>query len=150
MPKRVVLRFVANSAFNGDSTKNPFNLKNAKVKKLEISINGESMSTRPFEPDFENNLYLMFYLSLYQGLGKLGEDWAPDITLKEYKNGYTLWCVTKDQEAQLDKFHLIETGNLRIEVQFADNTTETLNCLVYAEFDNLLEINKQREVNIDY
>lgn len=152
MPKRVVLGFVANAAFNGDSTKNPFNFKNAKVKKLEISINGESMSTRPFEPDFENNLYLRSYLSLYQGLGKLGEDWAPDITLEEYKNGYTLWCVdfTKDQEAQLDKFHLIETGNLRIEVQFAENTAETLNCLVYAEFDNLLEINKQREVNIDY
>lgn len=152
MPKRVVLGFVANAAFNGDSTKNPSNFKNAKVKKLEISINGESMSTRPFEPDFENNLYLRSYLSLYQGLGKLGEDWAPDITLEEYKNGYTLWCVdfTKDQEAQLDKFHLIETGNLRIEVQFAENTAETLNCLVYAEFDNLLEINKQREVNIDY
>lgn len=91
-------------------------------------------------------------MSLYQGLGKLGEDWAPDITLEEYKNGYTLRCVdfTKDQEAQLDKFHLIETGNLRIEVQFADYTTETLNCLVYAEFENLLKINKQREVNIDY
>lgn len=87
-------------------------------------------------------------MSLYQGRGKLGDDWAPDITLEEYK----LWCVafTKDQEAQLDKFHLIETRNLRIEVQFADYTTETLNCLVYAEFENLLKINKQREVNIDY
>ena len=53
-------------------------------------------------------------------------------------------------EAQLDKFHLIETGNLRIELQFAKTTAETLNCVVYAEFDNLLEINKQREVNIDY
>ena len=91
-------------------------------------------------------------MSLYQGLGKLGDDWAPDVTFGEYKNGYTLWCIdfTKDQEAQLDKFHLIQTGNLRIELQFAQNTTETLNCVVYAEFDKLLEINKQREVNIDY
>ncbi|XP_056002366.1 uncharacterized protein F54H12.2-like [Ostrea edulis] len=79
-------------------------------------------------------------------------DWAPDITLEEYKNGYTLWCVdfTKDQEAQTDKFHLIQTGNLRVEVQFAANVARTLNCVVHAVFDNLLEINKQREVSIDY
>lgn len=152
MPKRIVLGFVENAAFNGDLTKNPFNFKNANVKKLDVSINGETITTRPFEPDFANDLYLRSYLSLYQGLGKFGEDWAPDISFEEYKDGYTLWCVdfTKDQEAQLDKFHLIETGNLRIEVQFSQNTATTLNCLVYAEFDNLLEINKQREVSVDY
>lgn len=116
MPKRIVLGFVENAAFNGDLTKNPFNFKNANVKKLDVSINGETITTRPFEPDFANDLYLRSYLSLYQGLGKFGEDWAPDISFEEYKDGYTLWCVdfTKDQEAQLDKFHLIETGNLRI------------------------------------
>lgn len=152
MPKRIVLGFVENAAFNGDLTKNPFNFKNANVKKLDVSINGETITTRPFEPDFANDLYLRSYLSLYQGLGKFREDWAPDISFEEYKDGYTLWCVdfTKDQEAQLDKFHLIETGNLRIEVQFSQNTATTLNCLVYAEFDNLLEINKQREVSVDY
>lgn len=152
MPKRIVLGFVENAAFNGDLTKNPFNFKNSNVKKLDVSINGETITTRPFEPDFANDLYLRSYLSLYQGLGKFGEDWAPDISFEEYKDGYTLWCVdfTKDQEAQLDKFHLIETGNLRIEVQFSQNTATTLNCLVYAEFDNLLEINKQREVSVDY
>nr|XP_022311101.1 uncharacterized protein F54H12.2-like [Crassostrea virginica] len=152
MPKRIVVGLVANDAFNGIPTRNPFNFQNAGVKKLEISINGETITTRPYEPDFADNLYLRSYLSLYQGLGKLGDDWAPDVTLGEYKNGYTLWCIdfTKDQEAQLDKFHLIQTGNLRIELQFAQNTVETLNCVVYAEFDNLLEINKQREVSIDY
>lgn len=71
------------------------------------------MTTRPFEPDFANDQYPRSYLSLYQGLGKLGGDCAPNITLEEYKNGYTLWCVdfTKDQEAQQEKFHLIELEN---------------------------------------
>ncbi|XP_061193215.1 uncharacterized protein F54H12.2-like [Saccostrea echinata] len=152
MPKRLILGFVENAAFNGDKTKNPFHFQNFGIKKLDVSINGETMSTRCFEPNFNEDLYLRSYLSLYQALGKLGEDWAPDITLEEYKNGYTLWGwdFTKDQEAQSDKFHIIETGNLRIEVQFTNNTVNTLNCVVYAEFDNLLEINKQREVSIDY
>ncbi|XP_061195225.1 uncharacterized protein F54H12.2-like [Saccostrea echinata] len=151
MPKRIILGFVDNAAFNGDKTKNPFHFQNVGIKKLDFSINGETMSTRCFEPNFNEDLYLRSYLSLYQALGKLGEDWAPDITIEEYKNGYTFWGwdFTKDQEAQSDKFHIIETGNLR-EVQFTNNTVNTLNCVVYAEFDNLLEINKQREVSIDY
>ena len=53
-------------------------------------------------------------------------------------------CEDFTEEAQLEKFHFIETG------QFAVNTARTLNCVVYAEFDNLLEIDKQREFNIDY
>ena len=152
MPKRIVIGLVNNAGFNGSPTKNPFNFQHAGGKKLEVSINGETVMSRPFEPDFANNKYLRSYLSLYQGLGKLGYDWAPDITVGQYKNGYTLWCIdfTKDQEAQLDRFHLIQTGNLRIELQFAANLPNTLNCVVYAEFDNLLEINKQREVSIDY
>jgi hypothetical protein len=56
---------------------------------------------------------------------------------------------TKDKEAQTDKFYLIQTGNLRVEVQFAVNVATTLNGVVYAVFD-MLEINKQREVSIDY
>ncbi|XP_062589967.1 uncharacterized protein F54H12.2-like [Saccostrea cucullata] len=138
MPKHLILGFVENATFNGDKTKNPFHFQNFGIKKLD--------------PNFNDDLYLRSYLSLYQALGKLGEDWAPDITLEEYKSGYTLWGwdFTKDQEAQSDKFHIIETGNLRVEVQFTNNTVNTINCVVYAEFDNLLEINKQREVSIDY
>ncbi|XP_062596769.1 uncharacterized protein F54H12.2-like [Saccostrea cucullata] len=145
MPKRLILGFVENAAFNGDKTKNPFHFQNVGIKKLDVSINGETMSTRCFEPHFNEDLYLRSYLSLYQALEKLGEDWAPDITLEEYKSGYTLWGwdFTKDQEVQSDKFHIIETGNLRVEVQFTNNTVNTINCVVYAEFDNLLEINKQ-------
>jgi hypothetical protein len=56
---------------------------------------------------------------------------------------------TKDQEAQTDKFHLIQTGNPRVEVQFAANVPMTLNGVVYAVFDNMLEINTQTEVSID-
>jgi hypothetical protein len=90
-PKLIVLGFVENA-------KNPFHFQNQKVKKLEISINGVIMETRPIEPNFTDEQYPRSYLSLYKGLGKLGQDWSPDITLEEYKNGYTLWCVdfTKD------------------------------------------------------
>ena len=57
-PKRVVLVYMENAAFNRDNLKNPFHFKNERVKKLEVSINGETISTRPYEPDFQRGLYL--------------------------------------------------------------------------------------------
>ncbi|XP_062611654.1 uncharacterized protein F54H12.2-like [Saccostrea cucullata] len=133
-PTAVMMNTI-NQSLNTHRAKYP--LRRVEVKTFTIPI-GTSLRLR------------IICFKLYQALGKLGVDWAPDITLEEYKSGYTLWGwdFTKDQEAQSDKFHIIETGNLRVEVQFTNNTT--INCVVYAEFDNLLEINKQREVSIDY
>ena len=152
MPKRIVVGMVSNAAFNGDATKNPFYFQHFRVNKVDVSINGESLGTRPLEPDFENNLYLKSYLSLYQGLGRLGEDWAPSVTIDNYRRGYTLWCfdLTADQDNDQSKLHWIKTGNLRVELQFAQALAESVNCIVYGEFDNVLEINKQREIAIDY
>ena len=153
LPKRVFLGMVSNTAFNGSIDTNPFNFQHFNCTKVEISLNGETQNTRPFEPDFANNSYLRSYLSLYQALGRIGEDWAPDIGQKEYGEGFTLWGYdfTPDQNAQsFEKFHLIKTGNMRIELQFSAALVNTINCIVYGEFDNVLEINKQREVSVDY
>jgi hypothetical protein len=51
-------------------------------KKLEISINGKIIETRPLEPNFNDEQFLRSYLTLYKCLGKL-EDWALHITLEE-------------------------------------------------------------------
>lgn len=67
MPKRVLIGFVENAAFNEDATKNPFDFKHENIKKLEISINGETVTTRPFEPDFANDEYLRSYLFCIKG-----------------------------------------------------------------------------------
>ena len=92
MPKRIVLGFVENAAFNGDPTKKPVLFPPCQCEETRSGHQWKSIGSRPFEPDFANNSYLRSYLSLYQGLGKLGEDWSPERwTLKGYKNGYTLW-----------------------------------------------------------
>ena len=49
MPKHIVVGLVANDALNGEPTKNPFHFQHAHVKKLEVSINGETITSRPYE-----------------------------------------------------------------------------------------------------
>jgi hypothetical protein len=88
MPKLIVLGFVENAAFNGDAGNKPFHFQK---NKEGISINGKMMETRRLEPNFNEDQYLRSHLILYKGLGKPKQDWAPDITLEEYKSVYTLW-----------------------------------------------------------
>jgi hypothetical protein len=41
-------------------------------------------------------------------------------------------------------------GNLRMEIHFAEALTATINMIMYAEFDNVIEIYRNRQVLFDY
>jgi hypothetical protein len=40
---------------------------------------------------------------------------------------------------------LIKRGNLRVEMHFAEALTATINVVMYAEFDNVIEIDRNRQ-----
>ena len=42
--------------------------------------------------------------------------------------------------------HMVQKGNLRIEIHFAEALTQTVNVIVYAEFEAVLEIDKGRNI----
>ena len=47
-------------------------------------------------------------------------------------------------------FQLVKQGNLRLELHFKTPLPETINVIVYAEFDNVIEVDKARNVAFDY
>jgi hypothetical protein len=44
----------------------------------------------------------------------------------------------------------LKQGNLRVEIHFAEALTATTNVIMYAEFDNVIEIDRDRQVLFDY
>jgi len=59
--------------------------------------------------------------------------------------------LTPDLSANtLSHWNLVRNGSLRIEVRFEKALTETINCLVYGEFDNVIEMDKDRNVIVDF
>ena len=58
--------------------------------------------------------------------------------------------MTPDQGSDETHQHPIKAGSLRLELQFATALAETVNVVVYAEFDSQIEINQLREVLTDY
>ena len=152
LPKRIFIGMVDNTAFNGTAASNPFELKHFDLSKLDVSCNGHSNYNRPFEPNFEEKLYLQSYLSMYQAVGSLGQNKSFSISKDAYISGYCLWGydLTPDQGSEEGQLHPIRTGNLRVELQFAKALPGVINVIVFAEFDNQILINSLREVITDY
>ena len=51
---------------------------------------------------------------------------------------------------EVGAFQLIKQGNLRVEIHFAEALTATINVIMYAKFDNVIEIDRNRQVLFDY
>ena len=141
-----------NEAFNGNLETNPFFFQHFNLSKMDVTCDGHSVYGKPFEPRFENDQYLRSFLSVYQALASQNQFQNCNIDYEDYKGGYCFWGydLTPDQAAHQSHLHPIKIGNLRLELQFATSLDKTINVLVYAEFDNLIEINGLREVTTDY
>ena len=152
LPKRLFIGMVTNEEFNGSYASNPFKFSHFRLSKLDVTCDGHNIYGRPFEPNFNDDQYLRSYMSLYQALSSQNQVQNCNISLQDYKDGYCFWGfdLTPDQGADQNHLHPLKTGNLRLELQFARPLDFTLNVIVYAEFDNLIEINGLREVTTDY
>ena len=151
LPKRLVVGMLENVAFNGHRDKNPFNFQHFDVDYLALNVDGKQIPSKPLTPDFGADLCTRSYASLFSGTGYMGHDRGNQISRSEYAKGFTLFAfdLTPDLD-QSGHFHLLRQGNLRLELHFKTALPQTINVVVYAEFDNVIEIDKPRNVLFDY
>jgi hypothetical protein len=67
-----------------------------------------------------------------------------------YIKGYTLFAFKLSEDFGEDFFGLKKEGNLQIDIHFASPIKTTLNVILYLEFLNILEIDKNRFITFDY
>ena len=63
---------------------------------------------------------------------------------------YFAFDLTPQQDSSDASFELIKSGNIRLEIHFSAAVARTLTVIVFAENDNLLEIDSNRHVAFDY
>ena len=151
MPKRVIVGCVDDDAFSGSLTKNPFNFKHNKINFLVMYMDGKQIPSDPLSPDFTRGNYVRSFLNLFSATGKMYQDEGNAISFTDFAQGNTLFAfdLTPDL-CELGTFHLIKSGNLKLQIRFGEALQRTINVIVYAEFDNVIEIDRHRQILFDY
>jgi hypothetical protein len=151
LPTRLVIGCVDNDAYNGSYAKNPFNFKHYNLNQIKVYLDGQQQHIKPLEPNFTTNQTVGSYMSLFSGTGKQQRDEGNDISREDYSGGYTLYAfdLTPDL-AEEGHFNLSREGSVRVDLKFAVGLPNTINVIAYAEFENVIEIDRNRNVIFDY
>lgn len=148
MPKRVIVTCLDNSAVNGRYESNPFLFDHNDVNFLSIYVDGQPVPSKPLELNFDTNNYITAYYRLFPGFN---QDKGVYISRDEFAKGYALYAfdLTPDL-CEGPHLNLQHQGNLRVEIKFSKALTKTISVLMYAEFENVIEITKSRHVLCDF
>lgn len=151
LPQRVVIGCLETAAFNGSSELNPFNFQHFDIDFISLYWDGKQVPAKPLKPDFDNGLYARSFASLFTSTGMMNSNQGNCISWDDYSNGYTLFGfdLTSDL-SHGEHFHLLKTGSLRLEMNFKRALPSTINIIIYGEFQNILEIDRARNVIVDY
>ena len=151
LPTRLVIGLIDNDAFNGTYTKNPFNFKHYSLNALKVFIDGQQQYIRPLELNYEVNQYIFGYMSLFSGTGKERKDEGGDVSREDYANGYALYAfdLTPDL-GEGDHFNLSRDGTVRVDMSFRAALPNTINVVVYSEFQSVIELDRNRNVICDF
>ena len=80
---------------------------------------------------------------MYTGTGWLFHDEGLFINRTEYANGYTFYAFDLSPDLIDDqKFDQLRTGSVRLQLKFADYLPVPVTLIVYSEYENVIEIDK--------
>ncbi|XP_035692553.1 uncharacterized protein F54H12.2-like [Branchiostoma floridae] len=153
IPRRVVVTLVENTAFQGSYTRNPFNFQHFNLNYIGLNIDGETVPHKALTPSFPQRDFIKSYYTLFGPTEKQGADSGNQIGREDFDRGYAFWCYDLTPDlcgSGQGHFNVVKHGNVRLELHFAEALPETVVALVWAEFENLLEINNKRIVQFDY
>jgi hypothetical protein len=149
MPSRIVFGMIDADAYTGKYTKNPFNFKHFDVSSVSFTINGEAVPHSRIKMNFEKGQTLLGYNSLFTGIDKIHE--GNNISRSDYNDGYTLFAfdLTSDL-CSGNHLDLVDKGNLVLEMDFAKPLPNPVSCVMYFEYQQIIEINRDRKIIMDY
>ena len=151
LPRRLVVGLVSNKAFNGSVDTNPFEFKHFNLNYFALYLNGDQYPAKPLTPNYAKDEYLRAYMTLFEGTGILNDNRGHGIERSNYKNGFALYAfdLTPDM-AEGSHVDPIKHGSVRMELHFNSTLAETVNVIVYAEYDNVIQIDRARNIIVDF
>lgn len=149
IPRRMFVMLVDTAAYNGHPEKDPFEFKHYNMNFCAVYVNSTQYPTKAYTPDFDKGLYTREYIKLMQALDQNGTDVYTDLTMEKFAHNNTL--IAFDFAPDLSNgpgssghANILMDGVLRLAIRFAKQTPETINVLMYCEYDECFGIDSNR------
>jgi len=152
LPSRLVIGLVANLAFNGTFNRNPFNFAHYNLMEISVYSDGQQQyGIKPLTTDYANSLYIRAYNTLFSGTGKVFKDEGNGISRASFSQGNALYAFDLSPDlGEEDHFNLLKQGSVRLVLKFRQALPENVSVIAYAEFENVIEIDRNRNVIYDF
>ena len=147
-PNRLVIGLVASDAFNGSITTNPFNFATHDVSFLSLYLDGKQVPSKPLQPNFAEGQFIRAYYNSMVASGLANRDAGSNISRDDFAGGFALYSLDLTPSLLDDNelFELVKSGALRLEIKFSRAQNASLTVVVWAEMDNMIEIDRSRQV----
>ena len=152
LPRRAFVAMTTNAAFNGTPPLNPFNFQHFGLNFLTASIASESFPSQPYKPDFANGRYVEVFTDLMRAAGFQDSGRGCSIDYAAFVDGGNVIAGFDFTADMAEGAHVdpIKYGSLRLEGHFGAALTAAVNVIVYAEYDNLIQVDRSRNVTADF
>ena len=157
IPSRVIIGMVDNDAISGSYDKSPFNFQHYKVEELYLHFNGEIYPSNMYRPSFTGNKdALVPWLNLKKLVTPGQPFFNHTISYEDFlAGGYTLWVIDMSQDNKCgvaaDYNNVRLNGDVRLNVRFGgDGLSDPITIVVFAEYENQIEVGRNRDVMQDY
>ena len=162
VPERLIIGLISNNAYNGDYTLNPFNFGHYALKTIKLTVNNAEIPETTIDLS-DPGERIKGYNTLFAGNGTMHRGPGNDINRAEWHAGYGLFIydLTPDGNGASPHFHIRQKGVVDLALTFskavgtagpdgADKAdVGALNVFIYAEYQKVLEITKDKTVIFD-
>lgn len=155
LPRRVFIMMVDNEAFNGSYSTDAFRFEHFNLCHLATYMNGIQYPSRAFQPDFENDLYVREYMSLFKALNQNTTDTLINIDMNTFKRCRAIFAINYSPDlsngmgaaghASPQQF-----GPLSVHLKFKKALAKPINVIVYCEYDTIIEIDAARAASMPF
>lgn len=146
LPRSFMFGFVSTEAFDGSMSHNPFMFKHYDLSSLNVYINGEPIHPIALQPKWDNYDCLPEYTRFLDNIG-MHQLNTNGITLNDFKSNTCLFCYDLSPDLCNSFYkHPIERGIVDISATFKKALPHNVYLVLFATYDELVLIDKDRSV----
>ena len=151
LPKFLMCAFIKENSFSGRHHLNPFNCIQNKVKSLNLTKNGTSITGKRLTMDFANGNYSEAYHQSLKAFGFWNNMETCSLLPEDFFNGTMIYGFDLAPTANgLNYVDQIRQGNMEMEIVFDGDTDEKTKFIIVNIYDSKISINNLMRIEKNY